>query len=174
MKQVILCNDDGAPTGTSEVWDAHLGEGKLHLAFSACVFRNDRSEMLIQRRNHEKLFGGYWANTCCSHPRPESDLLNDAKRRMREELGFSCELSVGPSFVYKSADPDGKGTEYEFDTILTGDIGNEDIQVVADPAEVSEHKWVKVDELESDMKTNPEIYAPWFHIIMKKLSGVDN
>ena len=105
MKHVILCADDGSPIGTSEVWDAHLGDGKLHLAFSACVFRYDRAEMLIQKRHEEKLFGGLWANTCCSHPRPESEILSDAKRRMNEELGFSVDLAVGPSFVLQVGRP---------------------------------------------------------------------
>jgi isopentenyl-diphosphate delta-isomerase len=170
MKQVILCNEDGTPTGRCEVWDAHLGGGKLHQAFSICIFRNDRTEMLIQQRNQQKLFGGYWANTCCSHPRPDSNILFDAKKRLDEELGFTVnELATGPSFVYKAADPDDKGTEYEFDTILLGDIEGDEVTISAAPDEIAEHKWISITALADEMKNTPDQFAPWFHIIFERL-----
>src|SRR5690606_1037381 len=70
----------------------HVGAGVLHRAFSVFLF-NDRGETLIQQRAPGKmLWGGYWSNSCCSHPRPGETTEEAARRRVREELALECEL----------------------------------------------------------------------------------
>lgn len=162
-RSVTLVDANGQAVGSADLVDAHTGEGKLHRAFSVYVFRNGGKEILIQQRSAEKmLWPLVWANTCCSHPFEEEDAVAAGKRRLQEELGFTCPLRARQSFVYRAQDPQGRGVEHEHVTILACDIPT-DAPVKADPKEVADWKWVPVDELRKDMAKNPATYAPWFH-----------
>ncbi|MBT4119524.1 MAG: isopentenyl-diphosphate Delta-isomerase [Candidatus Peribacter sp.] len=166
MKSVILTNEQGESLGKSEIIEAHTEGGKLHKAFSVFIFSPDMSKILIQRRASVKmLFPGYWANTCCSHPKEKFPIEIEGADRLKEECGFRTGLSVADSFVYKADDPDGKGTEYEYDTVLIGTV-EESTQMHPDPAEIMEMKWIELDELKKDMEERPETYAPWFHLAL--------
>jgi isopentenyl-diphosphate delta-isomerase len=81
---------------------------------------------------------------------------------LKEELGITCALRKGPTFVYRAEDPAGRGVEHEHVTILVGDT-ERDLSPKPDPEEVEEWKWVKLDALKADMKQFPALYAPWFH-----------
>ena len=160
--RLILVDKENRARGTATREEAHASPGLLHRAFSIYIFRKMTRELLIQKRNDRKLFGGLWANTCCSHPRDGEEILTVAPRRLQEELGFACSLSVVGSFVYQAEDPAGKGSEHEHVTILRGDV-EDDLSIHANPDEVAEWKWMSVKELHAEMKNNPDDYAPWFH-----------
>jgi isopentenyl-diphosphate delta-isomerase len=164
MASVLLVTEDGIAMGTAEWEVAHASPGMLHRAFSVFVFRRGRRELLIQQRSNRKvLFPLLWANTCCSHLREGERLPDAAQLRLHDELGFTCPLLWGPSFVYRAEDPSGKGTEYEYDTILVGSIqGNPPLK--PDSAEVNATRWADTEELTVDMHRNPKLYAPWFHL----------
>lgn len=171
MKRVILTNEQGKSLGTSEIIDAHTNGGKLHKAFSVALFNSDHSKLLLQQRSPTKmLFPGMWANTCCSHPREELAIEQEAEKRLEEECGFTTGLAVAGSFVYKASDPSGNGTEYEYDTVLTGVIF-ENTVFHPDAEEVSELRWMKIDELKLDMKEHPEKYAPWLKRVLEITIG---
>ncbi|MBI3331970.1 isopentenyl-diphosphate Delta-isomerase [Candidatus Peregrinibacteria bacterium] len=162
MPDVILTDRQGRAVGSAEIKDAHTGSGKLHKAFSIYVFRKNKREILIQRRSTAKmLWPGIWANTCCSHPRKDESPLAAGTRRLTEELGFTTDLHEGGTFVYRAEDGK-RGVEHEHVTIL---IGNTDDAVAeANPDEVVEWKWIDLPSLQTDMKKNPDQYAPWFHL----------
>ncbi len=162
MKTVILTNEKGEHLGTVDRREAHANEGMLHKAFSVFVFSHASSKLLIQRRAREKLFGNLWANTCCSHPREKLPIENEAENRLEEECGFRCPLTVHSSFVYQASDPEGKGIEHEYDTILIGEA-DETVQLHPDPGEIAEMQWINVSELKEAMQSEPNAYAPWFH-----------
>jgi len=166
MPNVLLVTEDGTPMGTAEREAAHTSPGMLHHAFSAFVFRGGRQELLIQQRSKEKtLFPLVWANTCCSHLREGEVLPDAAQTRLHQELGFTCPLKEVASFVYRADDPNGQGTEYEYDTILIGNIqGNPPLK--PDPQEVAATKWIATEELTKDMHVHPLLYAPWFHLAL--------
>lgn len=159
--QVVLCDENGQPTGTADRTQAHSGQGLLHQAFSVFVFRNDGQEVLLQQRSSDKpLFAGRWANTCCSHPRVgESDTVATAMSRLDEEFGFSLPLEVAGSFVYSARDGE-NGVEREHDTVLTGHMGDA-IELSPNPEEIAAWKWVRTHELTGEIDGSPELYAPW-------------
>lgn len=160
MDTVILTDEHGTEMGTMEKRLAHEGNGTLHKAFSIFIFRNNREELLLQKRSEQKmLFGGYWANTCCSHPRNGEELIQVAMERLQEECGFTSPLHVIGSFIYHAADPRGHGAENEYDTVLVGEV--EDIVLAPNPEEIAEMKWMSVAELQKDLEQHPELYAPW-------------
>lgn len=163
MKSVILTNERGESLGTAEIMDAHTDGGKLHKAFSIFILTPDGAKVLLQRRASTKLlFPGFWANTCCSHPKEKFPIEVEANDRLMEECGFRTALDVVDSFVYKANDPEGRGTEYEYDTILQG-FAEESVELKPNPDEVMDMKWMTIEDLQNDMKANSDTYAPWLH-----------
>jgi isopentenyl-diphosphate Delta-isomerase len=174
-RQVILCDESGQSVGTADLLTAHTGHGQLHLAFSVYLFSPDGRSILLQQRAAGKmLWPLVWANTCCSHPRIGEAPIEAGRRRLREELGIDCELTVGPAFVYRADDPAGRGVEHEYDILL---IGTTDAVPVPDPEEVAAWKWVELAALQHDMRNHAENYSPWLHLglprVMESRLGKD-
>ncbi len=163
---VVLVDENDKEIGVEEKLKAHQNGGKLHRAISVFIF-NSKGELLLQRRALEKYHApGLWANTCCSHPRPGESVEQAAKRRIKEEMGFECEVKEIFSMIYK-ADVGNGLTEYEYDHVF---IGFWEGEPMPNPKEVCEWKWASLEEIERDMKENPEKYAPWFRIIFPKVA----
>ena len=134
-------------------------KGILHRAFSVFIVNGDK--MLLQKRNPDKYHsGGLWSNACCSHQRKNEVLSEAVHRRMREELGFDCELSEAFRFIYRTRFDNGL-TEYELDHVFTGAYeGN----VRFDPQEIAEVRWIAFDALKREMLDRPEDFSSWFII----------
>lgn len=157
-EQVILVDESDMPIGTCEKLEAHQNGGKLHRAISIFIF-SPKGEMLLQQRAKKKYHcGGLWANTCCSHPRPGESVDEAAHRRIKEEMGFDCELREVYSFIYRVEFDNGL-TEHEYDHVLVGTWeGNPAVNI----EEVEDWKWVTQSELSTGIKKKPENYAFWF------------
>lgn len=161
-ERVILVDENDKEIGSEEKIEAHK-TGKLHRAFSIFVF-NSKGEMLLQQRAlHKYHSGGLWANACCSHPRLGETLEEAVHRRLKEEMGFDCELKEIFSFIYKAKV--GTLTEHELDHVF---IGKYDGDVHPDPGEVGGYRWVTIESLRKDVQTHPELYTEWFKIALEK------
>ncbi|MBK5192357.1 MAG: isopentenyl-diphosphate Delta-isomerase [Flavobacteriaceae bacterium] len=162
-EKVILVNEKDEPKGLMPKMEAHE-KGLLHRAFSVFVF-NDKNELMLQQRALSKYHSpGLWTNTCCSHQREGESNIEAGKRRLQEEMGFTTDLKDTMAFIYKAPFDNGL-TEHEFDHILVGNFND-----VPDlnPQEVSAWKWMKLEEVQKDMKNHPECYTEWFKIIFDK------
>ena len=80
-------------------------------------------------------------------------------------MGFECEVKKIFALIYK-ANVGNNLTEYEYDHVF---IGKWEGVPKPNPEEVCEWKWVSIEEIEKDIKKNPEKYAPWFRIIFPKV-----
>lgn len=160
-EQVILVDEQDNEIGLMEKMQAHR-EGRLHRAFSVFLF-NEKNELLLQKRADTKYHcGGLWTNACCSHPRKAESLKQAVSRRLQEELGISCEPKEVHSFIYK-ADVGQGLIEHEFDHVFTGAFsGKPNINM----DEVEDWKYVTIDFLMDDIRVNPQLYTPWFKIIL--------
>ena len=120
--------------------------------------------MLQQRALSKYHSPGLWTNTCCSHQREGESNIQAGKRRLQEEMGFTTDLRDTMAFIYKAPFDNGL-TEHEFDHILVGNFND-----VPDlnPQEVSAWNWMKLEEVQKDMKNHPERYTEWFKIIFDK------
>lgn len=156
MEKVILVNKKDEPIGWGEKLKVHL-QGKLHRAFSIFLF-NKKGELLIQKRANSKYHsGGLWANTCCSHPRPNEETKEAAKRRLKEEMGINVsDLKEVFSFIYKANL--GRLKEYEFDHVFIGRFNG---QPKINKKEVEDFKWISLKELKKDIKKHPQRYTVW-------------
>src|SRR5918997_6672888 len=120
-EQVILVDEADREVGTGSKLEAHR-EGALHRAFSVFVF-DRRGRLLLQKRAAGKYHsGGLWSNTCCGHPRPGEATAEAARRRLREEMNFDCELRAAFEFLYR-AQFTNKLIEHEYDHVFVGEFG---------------------------------------------------
>ena len=160
MKEhVILVNESDNPVGTQEKMAAHE-QANLHRAFSVFIF-NAKGEMLLQQRAKDKYHsGGLWTNACCSHPRPGEKTIDAAHRRLQEEMGFDCELEEAFHFIYKTEFDHGL-TENELDHVF---IGKYEGEIIPNPDEVEDYKWINLKNLKNDLEEKPDIFTSWFKI----------
>ncbi len=182
---VVLVDDNDRELGTAEIVEAHQGEGKKHRALSVVLYRptssttslgvNNSVEILMQKRADSKpVFAGLWSNTCCTNMRPGDEYLTRAVTRLKEEMGIEInqeDLKLLYKFSYQVSDPVKPGwCENELDTVIVGEwSGN----VVPNPEEASDYKWIKWEELKKDVLDNPEIYSPWHKMIISDTRLVD-
>ena len=160
---MVLVDEHDRVIGKAEKLRAHSDGGKLHRAVSVFIF-NAKGETLLQRRADGKYHSaGLWSNTCCTHPAPDEEPEVAARRRLKEEMGFDTPLREGFEFIYKTDVGNGL-TEWEYDHVFFGAYNG---AVKPNPAEVSDYKWVSLDELLADVKHNPQNYTRWLIILLE-------
>lgn len=162
-QQLILVDERDQVVGYGEKMEVHK-KAQLHQAFSIFVM-NKNNELLLQMRALSKYHSGaLWANTCCSHPVKDEEQSVTVHRRLKEEMGFSCELKPLFSFIYK-AQLDKGLTEHEFDHVYTGNYeGSPD----PNPEEVGDWKWMNIENLKHDLEKNPQDYVYWIKPAFEK------
>jgi isopentenyl-diphosphate delta-isomerase, type 1 len=169
MKEYIIAVDEfDKEIGSIEKMEAHY-KGILHRAFSILVF-NSNHQLLLQKRSVKKYHSpGLWTNTCCSHPQFGEDLYTAVYRRIKEEMGFTCNLKEMFSFIYKVEFEDNL-FENEYDHVF---IGKYDGEVIPNKEEVDDFKWVGIKYIKEDIKVNPEKYTYWFKSLINKIETKD-
>lgn len=157
---LILVNSQDEEIGSADKLVCHDGQGMLHRAFSVLLF-NDKGELLLQKRAAEKrLWGDFWSNSCCSHPRIGETMEQASKRRVKEELGLQVELEYLYKFEYR-AQFDESGAEHELCWVY---IGRCDTAPSPNSNEISEWRFISPSALEKELITQPEQYTPWFKL----------
>lgn len=162
---VILVDKHDQEIGLMEKMEAHE-KALLHWAISVCIF-NSQGEWLLQRRALSKYHsGGLWANTCCTHPKPNETSEEAAHRRLQQEMGMESEIKELFSFTYKEA-LDHELSEHEIDHVFVG-VTNQKPVINVD--EVDSYKYISYEDLEKDINSNPQNYTVWFKEIYKKIN----
>lgn len=163
-EEIVLVDKKGKFKGLISKEAAHLNPTSLHRAISVLIF--DRDKLLIQKRaKNKKTWPLYWANTCCSHPRLKESFKKAAERRLFEEMGIKVKLKRMFKIVYESKF-NKKWGENEYDWVFKGEYKG---RLNPDPKEVAEHKWIKIKDLKKDIVINPDIYTPWFKLILERV-----
>jgi len=164
MEFVILVDEQDSEVGEAEKMQTHK-LGLLHRAFSVLIY-NSNGEMLLQQRAETKYHsGGLWSNACCGHPRPGENIEDAAKRRLKEELGFNCDLKFSFKFLYKVSFENSL-KEHELDHVLTGSYESE---VLPDKSEVQAFRWITMNNLKNEITENPDKFSVWFLKIISEL-----
>jgi isopentenyl-diphosphate Delta-isomerase len=176
---VEIVDERGATTGAGVVDDVHAAPGVWHRAFSVVVAGSDGLVLLQRRAGAKSRFPHLWANTCCGHVRPGVPLVDQARTRVREELGLHLgDLTEVSQFRYEAACPAsiGDGTsggtvERELDHVLvaTMDARSADVPLRPDPAEVAGVAWVSPD----DERRWPQPLAPWAAAVLRLARQAD-
>ena len=157
-EELILVDREDNEIGFISKSDAHNGSGVLHRAFSLFLF-NDAGELLLQRRAPEKrLWGGFWSNSCCSHPRRGESLEVATSRRLLDELNFETSLEHVYYFCYE-ASFGAAGSENELCHVFLGKTTN---NVRPNDSEIAGIRYISAAALEQEFDMCPEQFTPWF------------
>ena len=157
---LILVNSDDQEIGLMDKTLCHEDQGKLHRAFSIFLF-NRSGEVLIQQRATSKpLWGDFWSNTCCSHPRAGESIDSAASRRIEEELGIQAELS----FIYKFEYQARFNEQLSENELCSVYFGHFDGAPTPNPNEVQSWKWISRESLTKELRDNADLYTPWLKL----------
>lgn len=159
-EKLILVDEQDREIGSKAKAACHEGTGTLHRAFSIFVF-NSRDELLLQQRSDSKpLWPGYWSNTCCSHPRYGETMDLAVSRRLRQELGFECELRFLYKFMYQAQFGD-IGAEREYCSVF---LGHYDGPVDPNLSEIANWRFVDIKSLNQELDSDSDRFTPWFKL----------
>lgn len=154
---LIVVDSDDNVLGHMPKAEAHIGDGVLHRAFSIFLFDGNGNTLLQRRADGKQLWGGYWSNSCCSHPRRGESVDMAAVRRLREELGVDARLSFLYRFEYHARFGEA-GSEHEMCSVYAA---RSDAPVSVNPNEISACRPVAPDTLDAELAAHPERYTPW-------------
>jgi isopentenyl-diphosphate delta-isomerase len=158
--EVIIVDANDVEVGTAPKLEAHRN-GLRHRALSVIV-GDGRGQVLLHRRAFGKYHSeGLWTNTCCSHPRPGERTIDAAVRRLGEEMGIACPLTLMFSMNYR-ADVSNGLVEDEIVHVFGGRFTG---TPTPNPSEVSAWCWKSFTEVEREVDERPEIYTVWFRKI---------
>jgi len=176
------------------IFNADTPRATLHRAFSFFLFNKDNKLLLTKRAADKITFPNVWTNTVCSHPLSnmtpnEADAVPDAYpqfpgikhaaiRKCRHELGIEPQylphdqIQFISRFHYWAADTvtygkDSPWGEHEVDYILFFKTDQE-VPLVPAPDEVSDYKYVSLQELKDMMAEPGLLWSPWFCGIMER------
>lgn len=158
--QVILVDENDKAIGVEKKLVAHQ-YGHLHRAFSVFITRKKENsiEVLLQQRREDKYHSGnLWSNTCCSHPRPDEDIISAAQRRLQEEMNCFADLYPIGKFRYTVKFTNDL-IENELDHVLIGTTQKDTFLI--NRREVQDYKWTELSILQKDLQDNPNKYTPW-------------
>ena len=141
-------------------------QGLKHKAVS--VFVLDGERVLIQRRAAGKYHSaGLWANSCCTHPHWGEKPADCAVRRLREELGITGLYPAFADRVEYRADVGEGMIEHEVVDIFLA-YARPGMDIVPDPDEVSDIRWVGIYDLAAEVARHPEHYTTWLAIYLER------
>jgi len=166
-EELILVDRDDNEVGYASKAEAHDGGGILHRAFSLFLFNGDGELLLQQRAQEKRLWGGFWSNSCCSHPRRGEALAVATARRLLDELNIEAELEFVYQFCYEASFGEA-GSENELCHVFLGKASDE---IRPNDSEISSVRYVSPTDLADEFERQPERFTPWFKQEWRDLNG---
>src|SRR3989344_4790249 len=120
---------------------------------------NAKGELLIQKRSEKVVSNpNKWDHSAAGHVDEGEDYSTAAYRELKEELGVSG-VSLREVARYYMEETDEKESKKRFNALYVGTYNDE---IVLDKKEVSEVRWIKIDELLAWIKRQPEDFTQGF------------
>lgn len=157
---LILVDQDDQEIGNLSKEDCHIGEGKLHRAFSIFIINSKGKIFLQQRSEQKKLWPGFWSNSCCSHPRKGESTSEAAHRRLDQEIGMHTELRKLYEFEYQAKYLD-IGAEHELCSVF---VGLSDDTVSLNRNEIGDCSWQSPADIDELLTKDGFPITPWFRM----------
>ncbi len=156
-EELILVDTEDQPVGSARKDLCHDGDGILHRAFSVFLWNADGQLVLQQRAPGKRLWGNYWSNACCSHPRVGESMDTAVERRLMEELGVRATVKFVYKFVYRARFGD-VGSEYECCSVFLG--RTRDTLHVND-SEIANWEAIGATEFSATLAERAADFTPW-------------
>jgi len=165
-EKLILVDEQDRILGYETKDICHNGPGILHRAFSIFIFNRQNELLLQQRHKNKRLWGGFWSNTCCSHPRKGESYQVATARRLLEEVGLQTDLKFLFKFQYQAS----FGTAGSENEVCSVYVGRSDDAPLVNETEISDWKYISVADLNKDIHVHPQNYTPWFKMEWRKIT----
>jgi isopentenyl-diphosphate Delta-isomerase len=161
-----LVDDSGNIIGSEKRSIVHA-KGLLHRAVYVWVFNRTR-HLLIQQRAALKSIGpNLWDLSVAEHLTQGETYLQAAIRGLSEELGIkniSPDALIGPLGPPRRQELHHQVGDKEFhdiELVQSYMLINYDGEVSLDDGEVSDTKWVGVEDLRKEVEVHVDQYSPW-------------
>ena len=166
---ILLVDENGHPSGEEDKEKCHAGDGILHGAFLVMVFNEKCKLMLARRSARKRLWPHYWDGSLASHYRRNEERETAARQRIFEEIGVRADhLDYLFDFRYQAAYRD-IGSENEICDVFAVD-GVPNGSVALNPVEISEFRFLGLEEIAGEVKKAPKGLTPWFLIAFRMYS----
>lgn len=149
--------------------EAHR-DGLWHRTAHIWIY-NSKGEILLQLRAKDKLlYPDVWDISAAGHVSAGEDPITSGLREIKEEIGLKAkqeDLDFWMIRKHEAVFRDIKNNEFYYVYFLKfdGDIS----QLKLQDEEVQEIKFLPIDEVKEDLKTNPDRYVPhgdyWFEAL---------
>lgn len=161
-EKIIVVNENDQAIGLETKENCHAGKGILHRAITIFVFNSQNQILLTKRSALKKLWPNFWDTSCSTHLQEGQTNEQAGEKRLREEIGFSCQLKSVLKFQYQ-ANFKNIGSENELCYLLIGHYAG---GVKPNPDEVSEYKWLSPEQLKNEI--GHQDITPWLKIAFEK------
>jgi isopentenyl-diphosphate delta-isomerase len=161
-----VVNDEDVVTGQAMRSVVHQ-QGLQHRGVHVFLF-NEQGEMLIQKRSADRANSPSLLDCSVSeHVKAGESYLEAAVRGLKEEMGVDgIELKLLGKIQMEYGHNDN-----EISVIYKGKVDSQ--QVRFDPEEISEVKYMKLDEIRAGIVDEKAIYCGWFVELMNWYFGQD-
>lgn len=154
--QFVDENDNPIGQGTRE----EALEKAIHHRISRVILFNENGQILLQKRSStKKIYPNLWTDSASGHVDAGEDYETAVMREMFEELGIKTDLKFIGKFM--SQHVNGGMVTPVFNGVFQGLIDSNTIFNLQ-TTEVSEAKWFSIDEVKTDLSTNPQSFTPGF------------
>lgn len=153
---VDVVNENNVVIGLAQKSECHK-KGLWHRSAVIFIF-NNQGHLLIQKRSPLVERPNKWAASAAGHISKGESYLSAAKRELNEELGISCELKSIGNFSMTCNYSNGKIDKEHYELFL----GTYEGKFNLGSDEVSEVKFIPINELKAQINQNPQQYTPGF------------
>jgi len=138
---------------------------KLIVGVSHLMVVNDRGEMLLQKRSANVFYPNLWNAAAAGHIDAGDTPEGTAVKELQEEMGIVVaekDIEHVNSFLLKY--PEGHGKYHNIFSVRVE--GRPDVTYESE--EVSDYRWVAVDDLEEEINNHPSNFTMAFVAFAKK------
>lgn len=161
------------PTGVREILEVLDDQGRViallsrqeihqqrlrHRAVHIFIFDRQGRLYLQKRAAHKDEHPGLWDSSAAGHAKPGEPGSVAARRELQEELGLLCNL-LEVARVEAS-----ETTGWEFVVLYAGVVNREPRP---NPAEIEEGRFFHPQEIEAELRKNPEKFTPSFRLLWR-------
>lgn len=131
-------------------------QGLRHRAIHVFVVRSDGCLLIHKRSPTKEEFPSVWTSSASGHVSAGETYDESAPRELREELGIEPPLER----LHQFAACDDTSREF---TVLY--LARCDDQIVFDPDEMTEIRWLPIEQIERWMRDSPHDFSPAFRLL---------
>ena len=157
MNKITYVNEKDEVIGYGSREEA-IEKGIIHRIVRLFVF-NTKGEVLIQKRSPTVYVPNRWDQSASGHVDEGEDYVTAGIRELQEEMGAKAEKIEFVTKFY-SEESDDNEVKKRFNSLYV--LRNYDGEVDIDNDEVSEYKWISIDELSGWMESSPEDFTEGF------------